>query len=330
MISQSSRPWIPRLGGNQPEVRPASTGGTRRRVGQGRTILLVIGKAGGWNSAPPRLPVAFSFDESRPPFVTTQGTAGDSCNGRGLAGDGQGRADVQSDSRRRSSRVDLRIPHRAERGEPAERPPRWPGFRTRAAAEANPVTELLHLDLRRRPGTGLGIAQPRNSWVFFSVPQEAKGAAARSGWRSTAQREQGDSPPPRASRRRSDAPPGRRDPPYGGLAEHDAAGVLTVRAIPESSSSISPATCVAGRFAVQAIRRRRHGRDRLFLYYWDWLDGRILKNVNVIQGGSKDNPFMPAWLNKADERSLAVTSSQRIPLNYRHGGRMVSGRHSPA
>ena len=80
-------------------------------------------------------------------------------------------------------------------------------------------------------------------------------------------------------------------------AEHDAAGVLTVRSIPEiiflrftgdlRSPDGSPFKPSAG---------QRHGADRLFLYYWDWLDRHILKNVNVIQGGSEDNPFMPAWL----------------------------------
>ncbi len=46
------------------------------------------------------------------------------------------------------------------------------------------------------------------------------------------------------------------------------------------------------------------GEDRLFLYYWDFLDKCVLDNVNVIQAGYRESPEMDKWL--AEGRKLIL------------------------
>jgi hypothetical protein len=162
----------------------------------------------------------------------------------------------------------------------------------------NLVAELLRLDLSSARRQVRELTQPRDGWVFFKVPREASDDGARV-WVTLdgVSREQAILGPG-ASRdgevmRYLSAGTHRVEV----WAEQGAAGVLVVRTIPEiifihftgdlhspDGSPFKPSV------------RSAHGADRFFLYYWDWLDRHILKNVNVIQGGSQDNPFMPAWL----------------------------------
>ena len=43
-------------------------------------------------------------------------------------------------------------------------------------------------------------------------------------------------------------------------------------------------------------RQQVPGEDRLFLYYWDFLDKYVLDNVNVIQADYRESPEMDKWL----------------------------------
>ena len=175
---------------------------------------------------------------------------------------------------------------------------RRPAPRQEPKKASNFVTELLNVDLRDTRHRVWEFVNPRDGWVFLTVPGMGRNGGVRA-WVALdgAPREQavlapGDGGDGEAMRHLI-----RGVHRVEVWAEGGTAGALAVRAIPEiiflrftgdfHSPDGSP---------YKPSHRSVHGADRLFLYYWDWLDKHILKNVNVIQGGSRDHPFMRQWL----------------------------------
>lgn len=162
----------------------------------------------------------------------------------------------------------------------------------------NFVTDLLRVDLGTVRHQVREFANPRAGWVFLATPKTS-GSHAAQVWVAL------DGAPRGQAILALGTASGGEAMRYlaGGThrvevwTDGKAAGILTVRAIPEiiflrfTGDPQSPDGSL-----YRLSDRAANGADRLYLYYWDWLAKHVLRNVNVIQGGFKDNAALAQWV----------------------------------
>lgn len=176
----------------------------------------------------------------------------------------------------------------------------------------NLVTELVRQAFSESGRAEYVFENPRDGWIFFSVPAEPAASGKVVVSLDGAPREQAILS--REAGRHGEA---MRWLPAGNhrlqvLTDGKPDGALLVRTMPEiilirfvgegdfHSPDGSP---------YKPGQKEINGMDRLYLYYWDFFDKNILDNVNVIQGGYKDCPEIKKWL--AEGRKLI--SGSHIP-----------------
>lgn len=175
----------------------------------------------------------------------------------------------------------------------------------------NLVTELVRADLPRSGLREYSFSNPRDGWVFFSVPADS----AESGKVIVSI---GETPREQTIISRENGRHGEsmRWLPKGThrisvWTKKNPRGRLMVRTVPEiifirfTGDYNSP----EGSF-YKTSQKEIHGADRLYLYYWDFLDKYVLDNVNVVQADYIDRPEIRKWIAE--------------------GRRLVSGAHFPS
>ena len=170
----------------------------------------------------------------------------------------------------------------------------------------NLVTELVRTPFRQGGPATYCFENPRDGWIFVSVPAEtaASGKVVVSLDNSSPEQ-------PIVSRTRGRHGEAMRRLPAGRHTltvwmHSKPAGELVVRTIPEIIL-----TTFQGEFhspdgspAKRLFTKQVPAEDRLLLYYWDFLDQYVLDNVNVLQAVYRKSPEMDRWL--AEGRRLIL------------------------
>ena len=195
----------------------------------------------------------------------------------------------------------------------------------------NLVTELVRTKFPEGGRAEYLFENPRDGWVFFSVPAEAAASGKVVVSLGRTPREQAILS--RTMGRHGEAmrwlPAGTHRLQVRADGKPD--GALLVRTVPEIIL-----TAFQGDFHSpdgspykKPSKTQVPGEDRLFLYSWDFLDQCVLDNVNVIQAGYQKCPEMDKWL--AEGRKLIAggnfPSEKPDPL-YAHWSEGMNAVHS--
>ena len=195
----------------------------------------------------------------------------------------------------------------------------------------NLVMELVRSRFPESGRAEFCFENPRDGWVFFSVPAEAATSGQVVVSLGKTPREQ-----PVLSRTRGRHGEAMRWLPAGRhqlqvRSEGKPTGALLVRTMPEIIL-----TAFQGDFHSpdgspykKPSPTQVPGEDRLFLYSWDFLDRCVLNNVNVIQAGYRNSPEMDQWL--AEGRRLILGGyfpSEKPDALYAHWSEGMHASHS--
>lgn len=154
-----------------------------------------------------------------------------------------------------------------------------------AAKLNNLVSDIAYSEAT--PGT-MTFSVPKNGWVFFSL-QENNAEATAQILSNTGEKyikfEKGE------SMQWLD------ESQYKIVLNKKANKKLIIRTIPELIYDRSTLTCKApDKQIFLNSSKEEHGRDGLYLYYWDYLKKDILLNYNAVVGGApKDSPLIKEW-----------------------------------
>ena len=195
----------------------------------------------------------------------------------------------------------------------------------------NLVTELVRAELPKRSRGEYVFENPRDGWLFFSVPAETLTLGKVVISLDNSPREQAILS--RTMGRHGEA---MRWLPAGShtlqvWSEGKPAGSLVVRTIPEIILTTFQGDFHSpdGSAAKRLFTKQAPGEDRLLLYYWDFLDKYVLDNVNVIQSLYRKSPEMDRWL--AEGRRLIVGGyfpSEKPDALYAHWSEGINARNS--
>jgi len=175
----------------------------------------------------------------------------------------------------------------------------------------NLVTELVRVELPKSGLMEYPFQNPRDGWIFFSVPAETADSGKVIISIDGASREQAI-----ISHEAGRHGESMRWLPKGMhrilvWTKNKPMGTLIVRTVPEiiflrfTGDYDSP-----DGLPYKTSQKEIHGADRLYLYYWDFLDKYILDNVNVIQANDSERPEIKRWIAE--------------------GRRLISGAHFPS
>jgi hypothetical protein len=195
----------------------------------------------------------------------------------------------------------------------------------------NLVTELVQTKFPQCGRAEFLFENPRDGWVFFSVPAEA--AASGKVVVSLGRTPREETILSRTMGRHGEAmrwlPAGNHQLQVRADGKPD--GALVVRTMPEIIL-----TAFQGDFHSpdgspykKPSKTQVPGEDRLFLYCWDFLDRYVLDNVNVVQAGYQKSPEMDKWL--AEGRRLILGGyfpSEKPDALYAHWSEGMNATHS--